>query len=40
MENSGKINLLLFFKGSGLGISQFTANEAGIIRIRHSLEGG
>ena len=40
MKNSGKINLLLFFKGNGLGISQLTANEEGIIRIRQSLEGG
>ena len=40
VENSGKINLLLFLKGNGLGISQLTANEAGIMRIRQSLEGG
>ena len=29
-----------FSKGDGLGISQLTANEEGIIRIRQSLEGG
>ena len=39
MENSGKINLLLFFKGKRIG-DQSTANEAGIIRMRQSLDGG
>ena len=36
MENSGKINLLLFFKGKRIG-DQSTANEAGIIRMRRGI---